>query len=239
MRFEAHVHDWEEMAKDPLRAILTGKREWDLDEFFATGAADADSLFAVCDRLGFPHCRDRALDFGCGVGRVTRHLAARFAECQGVDVSAQMLEKAVQYNPGLHFHLNQHDDLRCFADNHFDLVYSVLVLQHQPEPETIAGYIREFVRVLRPNGLLAFHLPVNLPVRYRLAPRRRAYKLLQAAGVGPDRLRRWGLFPMKMTAVPRERVIFVLNSVRARLLLAEPHGGSGSIPSLMYYCTKD
>src|SRR5215472_11150790 len=81
MRFETHVHDWEEMAKNPLWAVLTGKRDWDLNEFFATGAADAESLFAVCDRLGLPQRRNRALDFGCGVGRVTRHLAARFAEC--------------------------------------------------------------------------------------------------------------------------------------------------------------
>jgi SAM-dependent methyltransferase len=238
MKFETHVQAWEELAKDPLWAILTGKRDWNLEEFFSTGESEVQSLMAAATRLRFPKERFRAMDFGCGVGRLTRYLANHFHECWGVDVSGQMLELAAKYNPYCHFHLNQRSNLQGFPDNHFDLVYSVIVLQHQPDREIIESYLWEFVRVLRPQGLLAFQLPSYIPFRYRLAPRRRTYKLLHAAGVAPERLLRWKLSPMKMTAIPAARVAFVLNSAGGTLLLTELHCGSGPIPSMMYYCTK-
>lgn len=239
MQFETHIRNWEEMAQDPLWAVLTGKHDWEVGKFFATGAADAAKLFSVADRLGLPCERGRALDFGCGVGRMTRQLAGRFAECWGVDVSAHMLQLAEQYNPSCRFHLNRHGDLRDFPDCHFDLVYSVLVLQHQPSRKVIESCIREFVRVLRPHGLLVFHLPTRIPFRYWLAPRRRAYRMLRTAGIGAERLRRWRLYPMSMTAIPQERVVSLIHSAGGRLLLTETHHGSGPIPSTMYYSTRE
>jgi len=239
-QFDSHIRDWEEMAaQDPLWAVLTGKREWGLEEFFASGEADVAELLAAGERLSLPQARKRALDFGCGVGRITRHLSKYFSECWGVDVSQNMLKLAEKHNPACRFFLNRRPDLRDFPESHFDLVYSVIVLQHQPGQQVIEAYIREFIRVLRPHGLLAFHLPSRIPVRYWLAPRRRAYHLLHAAGVGPQRLRNWRLFPMKMTAVRPERVQSVIESAGGRLVLAERHPGSGPIPSRMYYCSKD
>ncbi|HLW52695.1 MAG TPA: class I SAM-dependent methyltransferase [Candidatus Angelobacter sp.] len=239
MQFERHVRDWNEMAADPFWAVLTGKRDWDLQEFFATGDEDAGSLFARTQQLGLPRDRLRALDFGCGVGRVTRRLAEQFVETVGVDVSRPMLELARRYNPECLFHLSRRDDLGDFPDSHFDLVYSLIVLQHQPTSMAIENYLREFVRVLRPGGLLAFQLPSSMPLRYRLAPRRRAYRLLHAAGIGAHRLLQWKLFPMKMTAMKAGRVSHVIERSGGRVLHSEAHTGSGPIPSRMYYCTKD
>jgi len=239
-RFATHIRDWEEMAaQDALWAVLTGKREWELEEFFASGEADVAQLLAVAERLGLPQRRTRALDFGCGVGRITRHLSQHFRECWGVDVSQGMLQLAEKHSPECRFHLNRQSDLRDFPDSHFDLVYSLIVLQHQPGRQIIENYIREFVRILRPQGLLAFHLPTMIPLRYWLAPRRRAYRLLHAAGVAPKRLRNWNLFPMRMTAIRSERVQAVIQSAGGSLVLADQHGGSGPIPSRMYYCTKE
>lgn len=62
-------------------------------------------------------------------------LAARFARCDGVDISETMLELARRYNryPGLcDYHQNVHNDLSMFADETFDLVLSLLVVQHNP-----------------------------------------------------------------------------------------------------------
>ena len=42
--------------------------------------------------------RDRALDFGCGVGRLTRALGTRFESALGVDISAGMIEQARRLN---------------------------------------------------------------------------------------------------------------------------------------------
>lgn len=238
MQFEAHIRDWEEMAANPLWAVLSGKRQWDVAEFFATAEPEVRKLLSAMDQLGVPRHRGSALDFGCGVGRMTLQLSRYFHECWGVDISSSMLKLAAQYSQSCHFHLNLRRDLADFSDSQFDLVYSVMVLQHQPDRGTVENYIREFIRVLRPEGLLAFHLPTRMPLRYRLAPRRRAYRLLRAAGVDSQRLRSWNLFPMRMIAVQPSDVKATLESVGARLLQAEEHAGSSPIPSMMYYCTK-
>src|SRR5262249_14322414 len=90
---EQHEQDWTEL--DPYWAILTtsGKRfgRWDSDEFFATGPPEVEGLMNRAAQLGHPQQYRRALDFGCGLGRVTRALADRFEECVGVDISENMV----------------------------------------------------------------------------------------------------------------------------------------------------
>ena len=81
------------------------------------------------------------------------------------------------------FVLNETDRLPGIASGTFDFVYSNIVLQHV-EPRFTRRYLAEFVRVLRPGGLLVFQLPAELvPV----APR--GYKALVpepgARGVAP------------------------------------------------------
>ena len=64
---------------DPLWAILTqpdkkGNR-WKLDEFFRTGEGEVATIMDYVRSLGINLRRSRALDFGCGVGRLTQALA--------------------------------------------------------------------------------------------------------------------------------------------------------------------
>ena len=99
MKLERQRRDWEDLARfDALWAVLTDPRRagtgWELDEFFLTGEHDVERLLAVARELGRPHRWERALDFGCGVGRVTRALAARFERAHGLDISARMVEQA-------------------------------------------------------------------------------------------------------------------------------------------------
>src|SRR6266545_4390324 len=140
--FRRSARLWERNAEiDPLWAILAlpGKegRAWDPDEFFATGERDVAELFRDLDERGVhPHPR-RALDFGCGVGRLTRALASRFEQVDGVDVSPTMVAAARRYGGAserVRFHVGATPDLRSFASGSFDLVLSILVLQHIPAP---------------------------------------------------------------------------------------------------------
>lgn len=170
------ARSWEELGRrDPLWAILTlpGKsgRRWDADEFFATGREEVARLAALLDRLGVPARRRRALDFGCGVGRLTQALVGPFEEADGVDVAASMLELANGFNrhgARCRYHLNVASDLALFPDAGFDLVYSAYVLQHVPVA-LAEGYVREFVRLLAPGGVAVFQLP-EAPRRGATAP---------------------------------------------------------------------
>jgi SAM-dependent methyltransferase len=203
--------DWEELAADdPLWAVLTDPSRraggWDVDEFLRTGEEEIARLLARGRELGLPAAFGRALDFGCGAGRLTRALAARFRECVGVDISDGMVAAARRINAdcdGCTFLVNETADLRRFPDRTFDLVYSTLVLQHLPGRRAIAGYVSEFVRLLTPDGAAVFQLPASLGLVHRLQASRRLYGGLRAVGVADSvLLRRTPLTPMRMVAAP-------------------------------------
>ena len=56
------------------------------------------------------------------------------------------------------FILNERADLRMFESASFGFIYSNIVLQHI-EPRDQRSYLKEFVRVLTPRGVLVFQLP--------------------------------------------------------------------------------
>jgi 2-polyprenyl-3-methyl-5-hydroxy-6-metoxy-1,4-benzoquinol methylase len=90
---------WEHFARaNAFGAILTNESgapaSWDADPFFAAGKADADRFVAGVRALAPTVPLAAALDFGCGVGRVTRGLADHFQRVVGVDVAATMIERA-------------------------------------------------------------------------------------------------------------------------------------------------
>jgi ubiquinone/menaquinone biosynthesis C-methylase UbiE len=150
---------WERLgAEDPLWAVYVapGTRggAWDVERFFATGRDELEQAFAVLEPLGVPAAHGTALDFGCGVGRLSRPLRERFDRVVGVDVSEPMLVQARKLERGaerIEFVLNRREDLSFLPDGEVDLVYSSLVLQHLPK-RLAARYLCEFVRVLAPGG---------------------------------------------------------------------------------------
>jgi len=157
---------WEAWGEyDPMWAVLSvpefeGGR-WKPEDFFATGRAEIDGFMRTLVPLQLPQRKLRALDFGCGVGRLTQALARHFEHCDGVDISAPMVENARRFNTHgqrCTYHVNAHNDLALFNDNLFDLIYTRLVLQHVP-PDLIRNYLPEFVRVLRPGGIAAIFIP--------------------------------------------------------------------------------
>lgn len=163
---QRHWNEWGR--RDPYWAIISrpdrrGNR-WDLDEFLRTGTDEIDELFEWLRELRVEVKPGRALDFGCGVGRLTQALARTFAECDGVDIAPSMIEQANelnQFGDRCRYHVNDRDDLALFPDGVFDLVYSDIVLQHIA-PEFSAAYVREFTRVLAPGGVVVFQIPSHL-----------------------------------------------------------------------------
>jgi SAM-dependent methyltransferase len=232
--------EWDELAcGDALWEVLSDPERsggrWRLDEFFASGAAEVEAALERARELGRPERFGRALDFGCGVGRLTRALAGHFDECVGVDVSPQMVERARELNvdrPNCEFVVNVASDLGRFADGSFDLVYSSKVLQHMPSGELARAYVAEFLRVLAPGGLAVFQLWTRIPWRNRIQARRRLYGALRALRVPEARLNRLGLSPRGRGIAIREQGIRRLVEEHGnRVAHAEPDGEWG----LRYY----
>jgi SAM-dependent methyltransferase len=184
--------NWEELAQiDPLWAICTDpnkrNRQWTQEEFFATGHKEIKAVLGYAARVGL--CIDKtspALDFGCGVGRLSRALAEYFPECCGVDISPTMISMAQQLNrdcPRCYFQLNVDSQLERLQDNYFGFIYTSLVLQHIAPPCS-HQYIAELVRVLKSGGVLVFQVPETLransitKARARLGLRSRLQSIL-------------------------------------------------------------
>ena len=155
-------NDWEHLAeRDALWAILTDStkagRKWEITDFMATGESEISTVMSYLTSIGcLPDCEGVALDFGCGVGRLTQAIARRFASCYGVDISTQMVSQAEDLNKLSHCRYLANSDTRLpFADNSFSFIYSNIVLQHVPR-HIAELYLRDLVRVLAPCGVLVF-----------------------------------------------------------------------------------
>jgi SAM-dependent methyltransferase len=210
-RVDAAKCEWEDLAHlDPLWAILTEKSKqfgkWDREEFFATGQAEIDTLMRSCGLNSGDN--GRALDFGCGVGRLSRALCSYFGEVHGVDISGEMVRLAGEYTPSCTFHVNPADDLKLFHNDFFDFIYSNIVLQHQSSKEIAKAYITEFLRVIKPKGLIIFQVPSRMTLRGAIQARRRLYSLLRMCGVPAHFIyRRFHLSPMRAICVPPEEIM--------------------------------
>jgi SAM-dependent methyltransferase len=166
MRLTVLRRHWDEFGRtDPLWAILTAPdkkgNRWSVDEFLQTGRDEIAALIAYLDERGLRGNHRRALDFGCGAGRLTHALADHFEHVIGVDIAPSMIDVARTLHadiPGVEFHVNASDSLTSIDAASIDLVYTRLVLQHM-SPRYIRSYLTEFVRVLVPGGVLVFQLP--------------------------------------------------------------------------------
>jgi len=235
--------DWEDLAAvDPLWAILSDPARrgggWGLEEVFRTGEADAERALSRAHELGRPARRVRALDFGCGVGRVTRALAGRFGEAVGVDLSERMVRQARRLNDdvaNVSFLVNAAPDLGQLQDASFDLVYSRIVLQHLGSAREALRYVDEFLRVARPDGIAVFQLPAGVPFRHRLHLRRRAWIALRTAGIRPERLHAFGLSPIRVIGLDRSEVVRFVTERGADVSCAEPDDAVDGLAGFQYY----
>jgi SAM-dependent methyltransferase len=238
MSLGRHRRDWEDLAtSDPLWAV-SGKRRTTVEDFLGTGETEVDAVLRESDRLGLPARHERALDFGCGFGRITRELAKRFEWCDAVDISEGMLQRARELSreaPNCSFILNDQPGLELFPAEHFDFVYSSFVLQHMPSRSVAARYIRELLRVTRPDGLVVFQMPAHLPVRNRAQLRRRAYGLLRRLGVSRTALRRLRLHPVRMIALSRPEIESIVDDCGGSVIHTEPVDDSSPIAGYRYY----
>jgi len=152
--------DWNARAvEDANYYVAFGRREQDDGEFQDTAHEVVHGLEWEMRRLpAAATARSRrALEIGCGPGRLLRPMSAHFGEIHGVDISDEMAARARQrlaHIPHAHAHVARNSNLEMFADESFDFVYSYAVFQHIPSREVVLGYLRETWRVLKPGGYM-------------------------------------------------------------------------------------
>jgi SAM-dependent methyltransferase len=234
MKLERWRRYWDGRARtDPLWAILSypdksGGR-WNVEDFFATGVAEIGNVMRAAERLGLPKSRKTALDFGCGIGRLTQPLADHFEQVHGLDVSPAMLDLAAQHNrkgDRCRYHWNPEPALRGFTDRSADLIYSKITLQHIP-PRHVRRYLIEFMRVLADGGLLIFQLPGKPLCGRVVSVFRSLYSSLQLP------------WPTYMNGISPKQVVVLLENCGGRVLEVQGNRDAGpGFESFEYLLTR-
>lgn len=154
--------------KNPYYAVSTFDQfrseninEETLESFFQSGEEYVERIWTEIEKNlteGFEP--QRALDFGCGVGRLTIPLAQRSASVLGVDVSEGMINEAKKNCE--RFDVNNvefvlSDDTLSRVDGKFDFVHSFIVLQHI-DPKIGVGLFRRMIEMLTQEGVGVLHV---------------------------------------------------------------------------------
>ena len=171
---ERVAHTFSEYGEsDPYWSVLTDSRyrmeqiDDHMREFFETGQQSAQLLTHALTRNDIaPSSIRSVLELGCGVGRVTVHLADQFNRVVGVDISHGHLEAARQAcrafgktNIEL-VHLARIEAIRDLPK--VDCLYTIIVLQHNPPP-VIKVMLEGLLDRVNQGGIAYFQVPVLAP----------------------------------------------------------------------------
>src|SRR5581483_7648383 len=149
-----------EDAKWFINTVSQGQSD---DEFFESGRQEVNRwlLPDFRETLRGRELRElKVLELGCGIGRMTCHLAESFGEVWAADVSGEMIARARERFAHLQ-NVNWVEidgvSLAGIPDNYFDLAFSIYVFQHVPSQQVISAAITNAYHKLKPGGFLKVH----------------------------------------------------------------------------------
>jgi len=212
----SHIQNvWENLGEtEPHWSVLSSEQfkssriEVTRSEFYNSGSDNVETLFKTLVRNGIDTTSLRTcLEYGCGLGRVTYWLAKRFDRVIGYDISRSHLQLAQKYlseagiqNVSLH-HVNKPQDIRNFPK--VDMVYSVIVLQHNPPP-IIHITIQALIKALNSGGIAFFQVPT-----YRLGYRFSLREYLTSEATRGD---------IEMHVLPQSEIFEIVRTEQARVI---------------------
>ncbi len=152
--------DWRELGvSNPYWGVISQPRflrenvtAEGLDDFYLSGRQQIDAVVADLAWLTGKKPDGRALDFGCGVGRLTEAMTRYAQQVTGYDISPGMLELARARN-GRGKYVNE------LPDALFDWINSFIVFQHIP-PERGMDLLRQLMARLAPGGVISLQITI-------------------------------------------------------------------------------
>jgi 2-polyprenyl-3-methyl-5-hydroxy-6-metoxy-1,4-benzoquinol methylase len=139
----------------PAQLMFLVQGTTNVREFWTDGLGTAQAILDVLHGSGIDIGGSmRILDFGCGSGRVIRHLhgmtGARF---NGSDYNPLLIEWCQRNLRFGQFDVNGVSPPLVYEKEQFDLVYALSVFTHFPE-DLQSAWLSELSRVLKPGGHL-------------------------------------------------------------------------------------
>jgi len=155
--------DWQRIGEtEPFWGVLTAPQfrkdkltPAAVEAFYASGTDYMRWLKGQMDAFcQAPFAPRKALDFGCGVGRLTHAMTEIAGEVVGVDIAPAMLDKARERSrAGVRFQTG-------LPDEQFDWIHSYIVFQHIPAARGME-IVRDLLDRLTPDGCVTLHFTVG------------------------------------------------------------------------------
>lgn len=129
--------------------------QMDYSKYFNSGH-DTAELLAGYFKKHIDLKNKKILDWGCGPGRVIRHLPSVIGnDCEyyGTDYNKKSIEWCTNHLPGIHFNHNSLEAKLPYSNNSMDVIYCLSIFTHLSEQMHYDWY-KELFRVLKPNGIM-------------------------------------------------------------------------------------
>ena len=153
--FDAHHSSYSQEVADSIR--FSGLKH----DFFLKAKADLIRKLVIERGLRADGSKVSAVDIGCGIGSLHKHLGGAFDTLTGCDVSSHSIDRARRDNPHNAYNVCTSSQLP-FADGALDLALAVCVVHHVPFDSWLE-FLQEMHRVVRPGGVACIieHNPLN------------------------------------------------------------------------------
>jgi ubiquinone/menaquinone biosynthesis C-methylase UbiE len=161
--------EWVEWGRrDPLYGVASwekknvgGGASWTDEEFYALGESDWQDFEERWRKHGYTP--GKFVEIGCGAGRITKQLSAKFDSGLALDVSEDMIRYASSHVNASNVKWQVTQGLEIpLPDNSVDAVFSCHVFQHFASVEAGYTYFGEVMRTLKPGGSFMIHLPIHM-----------------------------------------------------------------------------
>lgn len=147
-----------QFATPPRHLAFDALNHCDWQLYMDSGMAHARIFARIFREQMPPGAPLKVLEWGCGPGRLIRHVAAlspdRQFQLAGADYNPESVAWCRANLPGVEFVQNSLNPPLPFADATFDAVYNFSVFTHLSE-SVQREWVKELMRVLKPGGLLA------------------------------------------------------------------------------------
>lgn len=218
--------DWRELGKsNPYWGVIshpdfqaeniTPER---IEQFYASGPFHIDPIAKELEKLTGAPPSGRALDFGCGVGRLAEAMLAYADQVTGVDISPGMLELARKRGSKVNY-------VGEIPAGPFDWINSFIVFQHIP-PARGEAIIEDLLGKLAMGGMVSLQVTVWREKTHEWPQETGLKRLFQA-----QRQRRWArklpLGQILMYDYDLSRIVRFLNraGIEDMRLVSTDHGG--------------
>lgn len=153
--------EWDSCAHGQWRHYIWAEAADSEESFRASGERDYNKYVSTfLSELQIDPSKLLALEIGCGAGRVSEFFSQDFRGLVALDVSREMLKIGQRRVPAKNvlWLCNDGTSLRPIADSSVDFIFSLSVFQQIPDDATIADYVEEAGRILKPDGWFVFQV---------------------------------------------------------------------------------